>query len=201
MKPAVVVTVALLLHVTPDILFAGPSDSKQAAPPAVAGNPNVPQDYRIGAEDMLRVAVWREPEFTATVPVRPDGKISVPLLNDVQAAGLTPMELASALTTKLRKYIDDPRVTVVVVQMNHERVYIIGQVLRHGPMTLLPNMTVMQALATAGLNQFANTKKIYVLRSDNGVEKKLTVNYKRMVKGQNTSENIVLKTGDTIVVP
>lgn len=201
MKAAIVLAVVLFLGCTPATWSGDRPGSNQTPPPEVSSDPDVAPDYRIGAEDMLRVSVWKEPEFTATLPVRTDGKISVPLLNDVQAAGLTPTELASALTSKLKKYVDDPRVTVIVLQMNHERVYIIGEVLRHGPMTLLPDMTVMQALATAGLNQFANTKKIYVLRSVNGLEKKFPVNYKRMVKGQNMSQNIVLKTGDTIVVP
>jgi polysaccharide biosynthesis/export protein len=202
MRATVVLTAVLLLGCAPNALWsATTSDSNQAVPPASGHDPNVPPDYRIGADDVLKVAVWKEPEFTATLPVRTDGKISVPLLNDVQAAGLTPMELATTLTTKLQKYVENPKVTVVVLQMNHDRIFIIGEVLRHGPMSLLPDMTVMQALATAGLNQFANTKRIYVLRSVDGIEKKFPVNYKKLVKGQNASQNIVLKTGDTIVVP
>jgi len=111
------------------------------------------------------------------------------------------MELSGSLTEKLKKYLDDPRVTVVVSQMNHQRVYVVGEVLRHGPLPLLPDMTVLQALATAGLTQFANTKKIYVLRLVNDVEQKFPVNYKRLLKGEGMSQNIALKTGDTIVVP
>jgi polysaccharide biosynthesis/export protein len=182
------------------------SKSSQGAPPASsAADPGVAPlpapDYRIGADDVLHVAVWKEAELTATVPVRSDGKISIPLLNDVQAAGLTPMELSASLTEKLKKYLDDPRVTVVVSQINHQRIYVVGEVLRHGPMGLLPDMTVLQALATAGLTQFANTKRIYVLRSVNGVEQRFPVNYKRLLKGEEMSQNIELKTGDTIVVP
>ena len=161
----------------------------------------VETDYKIGVNDVLRIAVWQEPELTATIPVRTDGKISVPLLHDVQAAGLTPMELTASLSEKLKKYLADPRVTVVVSQMNPQRIYVVGEVLRHGPMALLPEMTVLQALATAGLNQFANTKKIYVLRSANGVEQQIPVNYKRLLKGEGMSQNIVLRSGDTIVVP
>jgi polysaccharide export outer membrane protein len=157
--------------------------------------------YVIANEDTLHVVVWKEPEFTATVPVRLDGKISLPLVNDVQAAGLTPMELAASLTEKLKKFVDDPRVTVVVAQMNHPRIFVIGEVLRHGPISLTPGMTVLQALATSGLSPFANTKKIYVLRSDQGVEQKFPVQYKRLLKGQSMSQNISLKAGDTIVVP
>jgi polysaccharide biosynthesis/export protein len=157
--------------------------------------------YVIGAEDVLRVDVWREPELTSTLRVRSDGKISVPLVNDITAAGLTPMDLAASLTVKLKKYVDDPRVTVVVAEMNHQRVYAVGEVLRHGPLPLLPNMTVLQALATTGLTQFASTKKIYVLRVGAGGQQRFPVNYKKLIKGQHMEQNILLAPGDTIVVP
>jgi polysaccharide biosynthesis/export protein len=162
----------------------------------------VPRDgYVIGPDDVLHVAVWKEPELTSTLLVRTDGKISLPLLNDVVAAGLTPMQLAASLTEKLKRFIDEPRVTVVVAQMNHERVYVVGEVQRHGPIAMVPDMTVLQVIATCGLTQFANTKKIYVLRSVNGAQQKLPVNYKRLLKGQAMNQNIALKEGDTIVVP
>ena len=127
--------------------------------------------------------------------------ISVPLLNDVQAAGLTPMQLAALLTQKLRKYVAVPNVTVVVTQTNSHRIYVIGEVLRTGPMSLLHNLTVLQALATAGFTQFANTKGIYVLRAENGQEKRIPFDYKRVIKGEVADRNILLKPGDTIVVP
>lgn len=163
---------------------------------------STPDDtYIIGADDVLHISVWKEVELTTTLPVRTDGKISLPLVNDVQAAGLSPMQLAASLTEKLKRFIDDPRVTVAVAQMNHQRVYVLGEVLRHGPVALTPDMTVLQVLATCGLTQFANTKKIYVLRSVNGSQQKLPVNYKRLLKGQAMSQNIALKEGDTVVVP
>jgi polysaccharide export outer membrane protein len=206
MRARVVVTVLLLL-----VFFrasgrgADSQSKKDASTGASTADPNTPSapipSYVIGAEDILRVSVWKEPELTAQLPVRSDGKISLPLVNDVQAAGLTPMELAASLTEKLKKYIDDPRVAVVVTQMNHQRIYVLGEVARHGPIPLVADMTVLQALATSGLTQFANTNKIYVLRAVNGVEKKFPVNYKRLVKGQGMSQNILLKAGDTIVVP
>ena len=139
--------------------------------------------------------------MTATLPVRPDGKISLPLLNDVQAAGLTPMQLADSLTARLKKYVADPRVTVVVTQINSKRVYLVGEVLHPGPLPMLPNMTVLQALASAGFTQFANTKGIYVLRTDNGRQQKMPVNYRQLIKGDAVDQNIMLKPGDTIVVP
>ena len=167
-----------------------------AEPASVAG-----PDYVIGADDTLHVSVWKEPDLTATLPVRPDGKISLPLLNDVTAAGLTPMQLANSLTEKLKKYLADPRVTVVVTAMNSQRIYATGEVLHTGAMNLLPNMTILQALASAGFTQFANTKNIYVLRSVNGKQQKIPVNYKQLIKGEAIEQNIVLKPGDTIVVP
>jgi polysaccharide export outer membrane protein len=134
-----------------------------------------------------------------TLPVRPDGQISMPLLNDVQAAGLTPMQLAASLTEKLKKYVTDPRVTVVVTAMNSQRIYVLGEVLHSGAMPLTPNMTVLQALATAGFTQFANTKGIYILRAEAGKQQKIPVNYKQLIKGN--APNISLKPADTIVVP
>src|ERR1041385_1207689 len=156
--------------------------------------------YVIGADDTLHVDVWKEPDLTATLPVRSDGMISLPLLNDVQAAGLTPMQLAASITEKLKKYLSDPRVTVVVTQMNSQRVYVTGEVMHSGAMAMTPNMTVLQALASAGFSQFANTKGIYILREENRAQKKYPVNYKKLVKGEG-QENYLLKPGDTIVVP
>jgi polysaccharide export outer membrane protein len=168
----------------------------ESTPKSVAG-----PDYVIGADDNLHISVWKEPDLTTSLPVRPDGKISLPLLNDVQAAGLTPMQLADSITEKLKKYIADPRVTVVVTAMNSRRIYVLGEVLHTGAVPLLPNMTVLQALATAGFTQFANVKGIYVLRTENGKQVKLPFNYKQVVKGADPLQNIALKPGDTVVVP
>ena len=158
-------------------------------------------DYVIGADDTLHISVWKEPELTETLPVRPDGKISMPLLNDVTAAGLTPLQLRDEITERLKKYIADPRVTVVVTGMNSRRVFATGEVLHTGPMTLLPHMTVLQALAQAGFSQFANPKGIYLLRIEKGKQQKIPFNYKEVVKGNHPEQNIELKPGDTIVVP
>lgn len=181
-----------------------PAKDKPAAAPAqpssqptsVAG-----PGYVIGADDMLLISVWKEPDLTATLPVRPDGDISLPLLNDVVAAGLSPTQLAASITEKLKKFVADPRVTVVVTQINSQRIYVMGEVQHTGALQLLPGMTVLQALANAGPTQFANTKGIYVLRTENGHPQKIPVNYKRLLKGQAIDQNIILKPGDTIVVP
>lgn len=159
-------------------------------------------DYRIGAQDVLNISVWKEPEITRTVPVRPDGKISLPLLNDIQAAGLTPMQLASAITEGLKKFIADPQVTVIVTEINSRRYYVLGEVGRPGAYPLLPGMTVLQALSGAGgFSQWANLNEIYVLRTENGEQVRYPFRYKDVLKGKRTEQNIELKPGDTIVVP
>jgi len=163
--------------------------------------PQVGPSYEIGADDTLFISVWKEPDLTNSLPVRADGMISMPLLNDVQAAGLTPMQLAASITEKLKKYVADPHVTVVVTQMNSQKIYLTGEVTHGGVMALSPGMTVLQALASGGFTQFANTAKIYVLRHENGTEKKYPVNYKKLLKGEASAQNILLKPGDTIVVP
>ena len=114
-------------------------------------------NYVIGGQDVLDISVWKEAELTRTVPVRPDGKISLPLLNDVQAAGLTPTQLAAQITESLKKFVTNPQVTVIVTQINSQRIYILGEVNRAGAYPLLPNMTILQGLSSAGgFTQFAN---------------------------------------------
>ena len=181
--------------------FAGAQNSTDKDTPAKEPLPQTSASYVIGPDDQLHVSVWREPDLTNTMPVRADGMISLPLLNDVQAAGLTPMQLAASISEKLKKYITDPHVTVEVIQMNSQRIYIMGEVAHPGAMNRTPEMTVLQALASAGFTQFANTKGIYVLRTENGKQQKLPVNYKKLVKGDDMQQNYVLKPGDTIVVP
>jgi polysaccharide export outer membrane protein len=194
--------VALLLlssiALAQDASAASPTSDKTAG---AASNNSAGPEYVIGPQDVLHVAVWKETDLTATLPVRPDGKISLPLLNDVQAAGLTPKGLADSVTEKLKKYIADPRVTVVVTEINSKRIYLLGEVLHAGATPMLPNMTVLQALSSAGLNQFANTKGIYVLRTENGKQTKMPVNYKKIVKGEQIEQNYLLRPGATIVVP
>jgi polysaccharide export outer membrane protein len=158
--------------------------------------------YRIGPEDVLQIDVWKETDFSAATPVRPDGKISVPLLNDVQAAGLTPIELAESLREKLSKYVIDPRITVIVTQTNSRKAYVMGMVNRQGTVRLLSNLTVLQAIsASGGLAQFAKSKQIYVLRDDAGQQRRLPFNYDAVIKGKHPEQNILLQPGDTVVVP
>lgn len=173
-------------------------DTDAATHQAATQDPN----YIIGAQDVLDISVWKEPEVSRVVPVRPDGKISLPLLNDVQAAGLTPSQLAAQITVSLKKYVTSPQVTVIVTTINSQRIYIIGEVTRPGAFPMLPGMNVLQGLSSAGgFTQFAKTKGIYVLRMEGGKQQKYSVNYKDVVSGKHPEQDIVLKAGDTIVVP
>jgi len=167
-----------------------------SATPAIAD-----QAYKIGPQDVVQIDVWKEPEITRTIPVRPDGKISLPLLNDVQAAGLTAMELANSIRGGLTKYLTNPQVTVTVTQINSLRVFLTGEVTKPGAITLLPNMTALQAVATTGFTQFARLNGIYILRLENGRQVKYPFHYKDVVKGRKAEENILLKPGDVIVIP
>jgi len=174
-----------------------PKDKTTAAPSVTPD-----ADYKIGPQDILRIDVWKEPEISRSEPVRPDGKISLPLLNDVQASGLTATQLAAVITEGLKKFITNPQVTVAVTEINSRRVYVTGEVARAGAFPLLPNMTVLQGLSSAGgFTQFARVKNIYVLRMEDGKQVKHPFNYKDVVSGKKTEENILLQPGDVIVVP
>ena len=201
MKRTYTLFLVVLLAVVfmPAIAQSNPPAADKSEPAALPQVNNA--TYIIGGDDMLAVHVWKEPDLTTTLPVRADGMISLPLINDIKAAGLTPMQLAADITEKLKKYLSDPHVTVTVTQMNSQRIYAMGEVLHAGSINLLPNMTVLQALATCGFSQFANTKGIYVLRNENEAQKKIPVPYKKLIKGESMDQNIILKPGDTIVVP
>ncbi len=158
--------------------------------------------YMIGPEDVLDISVWKEPDVSRVVPVRPDGRISLPLINDVQAAGLSPQQLAGSVAEKLKKYLNGPQVTVIVTAINSQRVFVVGEVLRAGAFPMLPGMTVLQALSSAGgFTTFADVKKIHVVRMRNGKQVEIPFNYRDVLKGDNSEQNIKLEPGDTIVVP
>jgi polysaccharide export outer membrane protein len=173
--------------------------AQQAAP--VVPTPTVPDSYIIGASDVVTVTVFKEPTLSSSLLVRPDGMISLPLLGDINAAGKTPLQLADEVTTKLKKFIQDPNVTVILSQMNSKKVYLIGEIGKTGPLEMTPGMTLLQAIATAGgLTPYANTKKIYILRTVDGKQQKIFVKYKQALRGD-SSLNLHLNPGDTIVVP
>ena len=171
----------------------GSSEAKYAGPID-------PSRYVIGPEDTLQVTVWKEPTLSGTFPVRPDGMISLVLVGDLPAAGLTPMALGANVTQRLKKYIQDPVVTVVVLGVNSQRIFMVGEVGHVGPVMLTPGMTALQAIVTAGgLTQFANSKHIYILRTVGGKQQKISFNYKQALKG--VDQGVALLPGDTIVVP
>jgi polysaccharide export outer membrane protein len=157
--------------------------------------------YLIGASDVIMVTVFKEPALSGSLLVRPDGMISMPLLGDVKASGKSPVQLADEITVKLKKYVQDPNVTVVLSQSNSKIVYLMGEVSKPGPVGLTPGMTLLQAIATGGgLSPYANSKKIYILRNTGGKQEKIPVQYKQALKGDG-SLNLTLYPGDTIVVP
>jgi polysaccharide export outer membrane protein len=166
-------------------------------------NRGVPDDYQIGAGDVLQISVWKEPD--ASVPsavVRPDGKISMPLLKEIEVAGMTPTQLEQVITQRLAKLINAVDVTIVVTAINSKKVYVVGAARREGPLAYTYRMTVMQAISEAGgLTDFAKRKKIYVLRTENGKEYQLPFNYDEVIKGEKTEQNIQLLPGDTIIIP
>jgi polysaccharide export outer membrane protein len=178
------------------------SDTKTSSTDLTAARRDLFSEYKIGEQDVLTITVWRETELSGTVMVRPDGKITLPLLNDVHAAGLTPDELKNSLTEKLGPFVNTPQVTVAVREINSRKVFIIGQVGHEGSYRINSTTTVLQIIAEAGgLRDFANRKGIYVLRTQNGSQQRLTFNYDKVIRGKDSKDNILLRPGDTIVVP
>lgn len=162
----------------------------------------LPEDYVIGEEDMLTVTIWKEHDLSGSVVVRPDGRITVPLVGEVKVVGMTPIQLKNLLEEKLKPFITVPQVSVAVNQINSRKVYLIGQVVREGTFPINSSMTVLQVLAGAGgLRDFAKKKKIYVLRKRGDQEIRFPFDYDAAIKGRNREENIRVEPGDTIVVP
>jgi len=202
---ASVVVVAMALSTTLSAQTPAPST---AAPVAVPAPPapkavTLPLGYVIGPEDVLSIVYWRDKDMTVDVTVRPDGMISLPLLNDIQAAGLTPAELRERLTGESKRYLEDPTVTVVIKQMNSRKVFVVGEVGKPGPYLLTAPTTVLQLLATVGgLREYADGKKIVIVRSgSDGKQTTFRFNYKDVLSGKNLRQNIELMPGDTVVVP
>jgi polysaccharide export outer membrane protein len=194
-------------------LFCPAQDKESAgkpAPPALAAPAPAPaamaagaaaDTYVIGASDVIAISVWKEPTLSGSLLVRPDGMISLPLLGDVQASGLTPLQLADQIATKLKKFVQDPNVSVVVSQIHSKVVYLMGEVGKKGPIEMTPGMTLLEAIGSAGgITEFANAKKIYILRDEAGKHEKIPVHYKEALKGDSALD-LVLKPGDTIIVP
>ena len=176
--------------------------TQASKPPVVPPAPaNVPASYIVGPDDSIQVLVWREPSFSGTFPVRPDGMITIPLVGDVMASGRIPMDLAKEITAKLKSYVTDPTVTVTVMAVNSKRIFMLGEVAHIGPIPLTSDLTPLQAIATAGgLTPYANKSHIYILRGEPGKQKKIPFDYKKAIKDGN-QQGVTLLPGDTIVVP
>jgi polysaccharide export outer membrane protein len=171
---------------------------------ADASAPAKPHDnsFVIGNDDVLAINVWKEPDISRSIPVRSDGKISLPLVGEVQAAGLTPLSLEKEIAIRLKNYISEPEVTVMVQQVNSQKFNILGQVVKPGSYMVVNSLTVLDAIALAGgFRDFAKQKSIYVLRQGSAGESRLAFNYKEVSQGKNMSQNIKLQPGDTIIVP
>ena len=200
---------ALLLAVLTSLGLAQDATASKPAQPAATDNPPPsstvvrPDSYVIGAEDVISVYVWKEPDMSKSVPVRPDGMISLPLVGEVKAAGSTPVQLQDVLAAAMKKYVSDPQVTVVVEKIGSLNFNIVGEVNHPGYFPLTRRMTVLDAIAMAGgFKDFAKSKKVYVLRTAaNGTQERLPFNYKDVIHGRNEQQNIELQPRDTIVVP
>jgi polysaccharide export outer membrane protein len=176
----------------------------QATQSTDAAAPKAHDDsFVIGNDDVLAINVWKEPDISRSIPVRSDGKISLPLVGEVQAAGRTPLKLEQEIATRLKNYIAEPEVTVIVQQINSQKINILGMVNKPGSYLLTNSSTVLDAIALAGgFRDFAKQAKIYVLRQNvDGNQTRIPFNYKEVVKGQNPAQNIKLQPRDTIVVP
>ena len=160
------------------------------------------ENYIIGSEDILYIHIWKEEHLSRTVPVRRDGIISLPLVDEIKAEGLTPLQLKEILAQRFKEFIGDPNITVMVMEANSFKIYVSGQIRNPGVYRLRSETSLLQIIPVAGgFTDWANQKKILIIRKEGGKEKRITVNYKKIVKGEDLGSNIILKAGDTIIVP
>jgi polysaccharide export outer membrane protein len=202
------VVVIVVACEAPAFAQAKPSPQTQpapAAPPPAVVRPAdvaVPGNYVIGTDDLLGIVYWRDKEMSTDARVRPDGRISLPLLNEVQAAGLTPEELQKKITQESAKYMEDASITIVIREILSLKVFITGEVNKPGPYSITSVTTVMQLISLAGgLREYANSKNIMIMRKEGDKQTSLKFNYKEVAAGKNLKQNIDLKPGDTVVVP
>jgi polysaccharide export outer membrane protein len=187
----------------PVALESAEASAPVVTPPEIPKNRGVPDTYQIGAGDVLQVSVWKEPDASVpSVIVRPDGKISMPLLKEIEVAGQTPTQLERSITEKLSKFINAADVTVMITAINSKKVYIVGAARKEGTLPYTYRMRVLQAITEAGgLNEYAKRKNIYVLRTENGKEYQMPFNYDQVIRGMKMEQNIELIPGDTIIIP
>jgi polysaccharide biosynthesis/export protein len=226
---AVIVALALVMMLTGPSIFAqdkqpaAPQPTSVTAAPAAPAKPDNPaakpqetlkqiqskaavaadsDSYIIGPEDVLYIYVWKEENLSRSVPVRMDGMISIPLVDDVKAAGMTPLQLKEYLLAKLREYVETPDVTVIVSEANSYRVFVQGEVKTPGVFKLRSETTLVQLIIMAGgFTDWANQKKITVMRKEGGKDTRIVVNYKKIIEGDSGEKDIVLKSGDIIIIP
>jgi len=198
-----ILTVALTLGAMPGAAQEAARAAKDAAATATsAAAAPLPAGYVIGAADALSVVFWRDKDMSADVTVRPDGKISLPLLNEISAAGSSPEELRARIVDAASKFIEEPDVTIVVREIRSRNVYITGNVAKPATYPLNGDMTVLQLIAVSGgLQEYADAKNIKIIRTEGGRQQYYKFNYKDVVSQKNTAQNITLKPGDTVVVP
>lgn len=183
---------------TPAAKAAPDKDVKPATPAASEPDP----EYKVGEGDVLHIDVWQETEVSQNVVVRPDGNISLPLINEVRVSGMTPLEIQSLVAEKLKSFVNQPKVTVTVTEVRSKRTYISGEVTRPGEYPLNTKITVLQLIAQAGgFTPFAKTENVVIIRIVNGTEQRLRFRYKEVLHGKNTEQNIALQPGDTVIVP
>jgi len=202
MKKEFILIVCLLISITVGAgqILAAEKKSKAKQTWSAKASAN---EYHVGVGDILKITTWKEPDLSMEeVLVRTDGKISFPLVNDVQAAGLSPVDLKRTIEAGLKEYVSNPVITVHVTNPGSQRFYILGEVQRTGEYPLVKHLTVLQAFAVAGgFTEWASKKEIILLRTENGKEKIYRVNYKDITRGKDFSQNIKLKADDTIIVP
>jgi polysaccharide export outer membrane protein len=203
MKKILLLIFCLLMSLIIGLGLPAAADEKSADAKQTWSVKASPNDYKIGAGDILEITIWKEPDLSREeVLVRTDGKISFPLLNDVQAAGLTPLEMKGNMEFGLKQFISNPFVTITVRSPDSQKIYILGEVLNTGEYPLTKNLTVLQAFALAGgFTEWASKKEIVLMRKEDGKEKIYRINYKNIIKGKDLSQNLMLKADDTIIVP
>lgn len=198
----ILLAITLIIMVTLSLAHVAYSEEENLTSKEETATETDDNYYKIGKGDILEIIAWKEEDFTREVFVRIDGKITFPLLDDIHAAGRTTMEVKKEIETKLKEFIEDPIVTVILKSPMSQKFYILGEVLKTGEYQLAKKLTILQAFALAGgFTEWASKKEIILLRNENGIDKIIRVNYKNIIKGKDLSQNVSIKINDTIIVP
>ena len=190
-----------LLWVATLILLLAPVPVRADPPRTKESGPQPAGDYRIGVGDILNIQVWKEPDLTRSVPVRPDGKISFPLLDDIQAAGLSPIELKAILVERVRQFLSEPRVTVLVEEVNSYKIYVMGEVVTGRPRPQEQDQPPQVISLSGGFTPYAKRNDIVILRNNGKSDERISVSYEKILNGKSPEQNLLLEPGDTVVVP